>query len=266
MKYDLIITDYDGTLGNGDFVDEQTIKAIEEYKRRGGKFVVCSGRLYFSIKHTLQLNGLDGIVAACQGALIKDIKSEETYLFGGIDKKNCVEVVKTLERDKVKAVLCSERALYYTEYSNYVSFYEKYEGKAIKVKSLYDQIENGEDKIQKIIASLTRETMPYYLERYRNQNISGVEVNSGADTIVEFISADYSKGKAVEFLAKHFNIPLERVMTVGDSTNDITLIQGPWHGVAVGGAVDELKKVAKEVAPSFNDNPILYLLNKYCLQ
>ena len=52
---------------------------------------------------------------------------------------------------------------------------------------------------------------------------------------------------------------------MGDSTNDIELIKGEWHGVAVGDAREELKAVAKEITVPYSEQPIKYLLEKYCL-
>ena len=43
MKYDMLIADYDGTLGDFGGINSETIKAIKEYERRGGIFAVCSG-------------------------------------------------------------------------------------------------------------------------------------------------------------------------------------------------------------------------------
>ena len=83
--------------------------------------------------------------------------------------------------------------------------------------------------------------------------------------LLECINKEYTKGRAVKFLSEHFNVPLSEVITVGDSTNDIPLLDGAWHGVAVGDAKDELKKVAKEITVEFKDKPILHLLKKYCL-
>ena len=58
---------------------------------------------------------------------------------------------------------------------------------------------------------------------------------------------------------------MQEVIAVGDSTNDVSLISGEWHGVAVGNAKETLKKVAKEVTVPFSEQPIKYLLEKYCL-
>ena len=54
-------------------------------------------------------------------------------------------------------------------------------------------------------------------------------------------------------------------MAVGDSTNDIELLNGPWHGVAVGDGRKELLAVADEITVPYNENPVKVLLEKYCL-
>ena len=50
MKYDLFVSDYDGTFGVGENIDEKSVSAVKEFIARGGKFAICSGRPYSSIK------------------------------------------------------------------------------------------------------------------------------------------------------------------------------------------------------------------------
>ncbi len=62
---------------------------------------------------------------------------------------------------------------------------------------------------------------------------------------VGFIPANGTKGKAVRFLAEVLNIPTKRVMTIGDSVNDLDMLNGE-HGffpVAVANAEPEIKNV-----------------------
>ena len=73
------------------------------------------------------------------------------------------------------------------------------------------------------------------------------------------------EGNFLIHLAAIYGISLDKVMAVGDSTNDMALIDGEWHGVAVGNAVEELKKVAKEVTVPYEQMPIKHLIEKYCL-
>ena len=52
---------------------------------------------------------------------------------------------------------------------------------------------------------------------------------------------------------------------MGDSTNDIPLLDGEWHGVAVGDGMKDLKDFAKEITVNFDEQPVKFLLEKYCL-
>ena len=56
MKYKLFISDYDGTLGEApaNQIDVETLEAIAEFEKKGGVFVVCSGRETASIMPILK--------------------------------------------------------------------------------------------------------------------------------------------------------------------------------------------------------------------
>ena len=67
------------------------------------------------------------------------------------------------------------------------------------------------------------------------------------------------------FIAKRYGIPLKEVIAIGDSTNDLELVGGPWRGVAIGDGSEELKKVTDEVAVPYKSHPVKTILEKYCL-
>lgn len=275
MKYKLFISDYDGTLGGVPLntIDAETVSAIKEYEKKGGKFVICSGRMFSSIQAIAKSVGLDGIAVAFQGAVIRDIKSGEIILNGGLNAEQALMLLDELKKEKVLLLIYIGESMFYEldeeteKYQEYIQFYTKMlNTTAIRVESLKEEVLKSKEPITKIVGLCEPEKSEritrIYGHKYKDFNIM---INSGANTLVEGINADYSKGQAVKFLANYFNIPLDQVITVGDSTNDIPLVKGEWHGVAVGDAKEELKKVAKEVTVSFSEKPVLYLLKKYCL-
>ena len=111
------------------------------------------------------------------------------------------------------------------------------------------------------IFSFDKELTKKYSEIYKGQFL----FNSGADFLLEVINPKFSKGNSVRFLANYYGVPLDQVIAVGDSTNDIELLSGEWRGVAVGDAKDELKAVADEITVPFEEQPVKVLLEKYCL-
>ncbi len=266
MKYDLIISDYDGTLGgapNND-IPKDTLKAINDYIARGGKFAVCSGREYGSIRAICHEQGLKGLVACFQGAKIYDIESEECVLDGGMDCADALTALEAVEGYGLEPVVYAPDGFYIEKDTVYTAHYER----AVRVKG---KIANAKEIVKKlgkvcklgwlgapeIVSRLGKELNEKYLDK-------GIQFNIGVAFLLEAINPKCSKGQAVRFLADYYNIPLEKVMAVGDSTNDIDLITGEWHGVAVGDGREELKAVAKEVTVPFKQEPIKYLIEKYC--
>jgi Cof subfamily protein (haloacid dehalogenase superfamily) len=67
-----------------------------------------------------------------------------------------------------------------------------------------------------------------------------------ADTsFINITSAGVDKALAVRAVAAEYEIPLERVMMVGDGANDVTAMQAVGFAVAMGNAEAEVKAVAQ---------------------
>lgn len=268
MRYRLLISDYDGTLGMAPYndIDEETLDAIKKFTGNGGVFAVCSGRETSSITRILKAHDLDGVVASFQGARITEIKSGKTIFRGGLNAKTALEALAAVEGSGLTPIAYGESELYVQEKNPYVAYYEKAVNLVGKVTDIKEEvIRQGENvsKIcwlgdDKIVCEVAEELNGIYKGK-------GLKFNSGAKNLLEAINPEHGKGNAVRILAKYYNVPLEEVMTVGDSTNDVDLLVGPWHGVAVGDGKEELKKVADEITVPFKDKPIKVLIEKYCL-
>lgn len=268
MKYKLFLSDYDGTLGVAPHndIDSETLSAIKKYTEKGGIFAVCSGRETSSIMRILKAHGLDGVVASFQGARITEINSGKSIFKGGLDAKTAVEALDAVSASGLTPIAYGDSELFIQERNPYVVQYEnavKLDGKITDIKEeVLRQGANvskicwlGDDKIVNQVADKLN-------EKYEGK---GLKFNSGAACLLEAINPEHGKGNAVRFLSKYYNVPLEEILTVGDSTNDIDLVKGPWYGVAVGDGKEALKAVAKEVTVPFSEKPVKTLLEKYCL-
>ena len=268
MKYRLFISDYDGTLGvapNND-IDKDTLEAIREFQSKGGIFAVCSGRETSSITRICRESGLKGLIVSFQGARISDIESGEYIMEGGLDAKTAIALIKDLKQYPLTPLAYASETFFYDQKTPYIEVYEK----AIRLQGeetdVLKKIQSENIKTSKICwlgeDSLVNRVADEMNIKYKD---AGVKFNSGAKCLLEAISVNYTKGHAVRYLAKHYGVPLDQVITVGDSTNDIDLLVGEWHGVAVGDGREELKAVADEITVPFKDKPVKVLLNKYCL-
>ena len=268
MKYKLFISDYDGTLGVApqNNIDEQTLSAINEFTKKGGIFVVCSGRETSSIMRILKAHGIKGLVASFQGARITDIESGKVLFKGGLDKDTALKALEEVEGSGLTPIAYGESELFIQERTPYVKVYEdavKLDGKITDIRE--EVIRQGE-AVSKICwlgdNNVVNEVADKLNQKY---NGKGLSFNSGAPCLLEAINPEHAKSNAVRFIADYYNVPLSEVVAIGDSTNDIPLINGPWHGVAVGDGREELKAVADEVTVPFTEKPVKHILEKYCL-
>lgn len=268
MKFDLFISDYDGTLGVApqNDIDQETLSAINKYVDKGGIFVVCSGRETSSITRILKAHDIKGLVVSFQGARISDIQSGQTVLDGGLSVEKTLEVLSAVEKYRLTALCYGENDFFYDEKNPYIERYENAIRLVGRVADVKKEVSKNNKKVFKIVwlgdDELVNKVADELNAVYKGK---GVAFNSGAKFLLEAINPDYSKGNAVRYLANKYGIPLDRVITVGDSTNDIPLLKGEWHGVAVGDGREELKAVAKEITVPFDEKPVKTLLEKYCL-
>lgn len=268
MKYKLFISDYDGTLGCApqNNIDQETLNAINRFVEKGGVFVVCSGRETSSITRILRQHSLKGLVVSFQGARISDIESGKLIFSGGLSAEKAIEALTAVGDRGITPIAYGESELYIKERTPYVEHYEKAVGLTGIITDIEQEVKKQGKNVSKICwlgdNKIVNETADELNKIYKNK---GLKFNSGANNLLEVINPNFSKGVAVKFIADYYKIPLEQVIAVGDSTNDIDLLVGPWHGVAVGDGREELKAVADEITVSFAQKPVKTLLEKYCL-
>ena len=268
MKYKLFISDYDRTLGGApdNNIDAETMEAIERFIEKGGIFTVCSGRETSSITKILRKHNLTGPVVSFQGARITDIQSGESIFDGGLSLENALKALDAVAESGLTPIAYGKSELFVEEKNPYVLYYENAVGLCGEVVDIKEHLKNSKECIFKICWLGDDEVVNRTAERLNAKFEGlGIQFNSGSKNLLEAINPECGKGSAVRFLSKLYNIPFDKIITVGDSTNDIDLVKGEWHGVAVGDGREELKAVAKEITVPFKEKPIKTLLEKYCL-
>ena len=263
MKYKMIVADFDWTLGLApNFIAPSTVETIKEYQKMGGEFVICSGRKLESIEDICNMYDLKCDIVGYQGALIKD-KFKKELFSAGISKSVAKSIIESLINDNLTVLVYFDDKLNLSKKDSFTDLYEKW---TTSNGEVFTDVQN-KIKTSKIIRKVMCMCDPKYasevIERYSQKFNKGLTINSGAPGLVEFVSNKYTKGKAVNYLAKYYSIPISEVLTIGDSLNDYSLITAGGHGVAVGNACEELKKVANEITVPFEKNPVEKIIKKY---
>ena len=249
MKYDLILSDFDGTFRHRDTsIGEKTISAVREFTRRGGKFAICTGRMPSSIRPVLLSLGLEGEYVAYQGSLVAEIQSGKVLREGGFTRKQALRVAAVMEEAGLRIHAYDENTCFVNYRDEQLEIYERICAIRSKdVASVSETIAASSARFFKLIAMVKREERNEVRDYLRSR--LGEEeffVSCSASTLVEVTEKNDTKGAAVEFLSDYYNIPKERVLAFGDNQNDAPMLRAAGHGVAVGNADPSLKAVADE--------------------
>jgi len=76
---------------------------------------------------------------------------------------------------------------------------------------------------------------------------------------------DARKDKALTFICDYLGISPSEVIGIGDSYNDYEFLKVCGMKVAVQNAIDDIKKIADYVAPSYNDEGVADVIEKFIL-
>lgn len=275
MKYKMLVTDFDNTLLRTDHtILDKTWKAIKEFERRGGKFVICTGRMLSTILITVKPFDLHGEIIAFQGGVVADLDTGDVLLKKYVEQNDALSLLKDLEEAGYYIQIYSNGDYFVNRYTKRTQRY--YEANAhlmpiVVGENVSEYVQKNNLKLDKIVFGLDDDGLVTYDEvqpvmtAFDKKYGGRLVFNSSNTLLIEAVSAGATKGEAVEFVANRHGIAREEVICMGDALNDASMIEWAGLGVAVENATDDLKALADEITVSCDDDAVGYILNKYCL-
>ena len=100
------------------------------------------------------------------------------------------------------------------------------------------------------------------VERLEDVAVSAVWASSSS---MEITHPDATKGNGLRRLCSLLGIPMESVMALGDSGNDITMLQQAGLGVAMGNAPDFVKRAADVCTLRYDEDGAAIAIEQYAL-
>ncbi len=257
IDYKLIISDFDGTLADGESqVSEKNKKAIAEYIEAGGIFVISTGRLPQGIMPTVKKLGLRGLVCCCQGAVVLDIESGEAVFEERLSLRTTLAACRKME-DMGATVLAFDMWKYYANKDGeYLKLYEKNDGvcaTVIRDKRLSEFIEENKFRAYKLLVIVDSCDSERVVTELKAADIPDAVIVKSHNFLVEAVNDKHSKGSALRLLAERYGVPIEKTIGIGDNCNDIPMIEAAGLGVAVNNSAPQLKAAADYVCKGTNN-------------
>lgn len=275
MQYKMLVTDFDNTLLRTDHtILDKTWKAIKEFERRGGKFVICTGRMLSTILVTVKPFDLHGEIIAFQGGVVADLDTGDILLKKYVNPDDALSLLKDLEAAGYYIQIYSNGDYFVNRYTKRTQRYYEANAHLMPIvigENVSEYVQKNNLKLDKIVFGLDDDGLVTYDEvqpvmtAFDKKYGGRLVFNSSNTLLIEAVSTGCTKGEAVEFVANRHGIAREEVICMGDALNDASMIEWAGLGVAVENATDDLKALADEITVSCDDDAVGYILNKYCL-
>jgi len=271
LGYPLIVSDFDGTLSRTDeTIAEETLAAIEEYKNSGGHFALCTGRMLVSILPIARELGLSGLVACFQGSVVADIESGNLVVDGYIPNSGAAEVCRTLEEMHAHVHVYDTECYYSNSDNEYLAHYERIVGVKAIMKTdepLSVFIENSGIRVRKLLILVDPSERDRIMNVLQEKYGKDYYVTCSAAFLLEVTNRNYSKATALAKIAEYYGLSLQQTIAVGDSLNDLPMIEAAGLGIAVNNAENTLKEKANVTLDASNDEDAIgEIIRKYGFQ
>ena len=256
-----VFFDIDGTIWDDDMViPESTLEAVADLKANGHLAFICTGRARASVRSEKLLNmGFDGIIAACGNYIEMDGKViYENNLSADMVQK----VIRVLSECKMPVVLEGSTDYWIDdegfEDDPYVDYLFESLGEHAHIIRGYD----GEIRINKFSADVIDGTD---YERVKTEFADDFLILEHVENVVEFVPKGTSKATGIKWLCNHLDIPLDETYAIGDSVNDLEMLESVGHGIAMGNSMPPAKEIAEYVTSDISDDGVKNALKHYGL-
>lgn len=257
MTPELFLLDIDGTLINSQrHVTKRTYKVISQLLAKGFKLSLCTGRPFVTTpQEILALFPAENLHIFATGANIATSLGE-TLIAKRIDSKIVKQIAQTV--DQLEGAY----------------FFAQGKTKFVNQKSWVRSVKYGTDNLQlttddkKDWQATTIGVIDLnpkicnFIENLPEISFKKL-INYEGEEYYDITALGVNKAWGAKKLAEHLEINLANVIAIGDSSNDLEVIELVGKGIAMGNATDELKATAKETIDHVDSNGLAKYLEKF---
>ena len=272
MDIRLICMDLDGTALRNDHktVSPRLLSVLEAAHRQGIAIVPVTGRQYKLLPSFLQEHPVwERYVVLCNGAQIRELGSGMLLHALSVPKAALEMLLELAQRYDLPIEFSVDSTLYLTAHSLHLqqphpelTFHRDtiLASSGCIVDSLVPLCGVGVEKVN--LLCISQDIREAVLRDLETIPVSAVWAST---TSMEITHTDANKGSGVKKLCGLLDIPMEAVMALGDSGNDLTMLQSAGLGIAMGNAPDFVKAAADVVTETNENDGAATAIERYAL-
>jgi Cof subfamily protein (haloacid dehalogenase superfamily) len=274
-SYDALVLDLDGTLlGEDSAVHPRNREALQAAAERGVRVMIATGRSSISAHPILAELDLETPAIVFNGGGLYAAR-EKRMLEERVLSNRTLERALALgrERDWLTVLMCADRKLALAprdedevralasmtalELTTREELTAEFVMRVTFFSREHARSEDFFGEVERVIAE------PIYVTHFPlailpNHRTSGLQV-------VDIHPPCRGKGEALRVLEEIYGIPAQRVVAVGDATNDLPMLESAGLAVAMGDGMEEARAVAHRVIGGHDSTAIAELVDELFL-
>ncbi|MCF8011220.1 MAG: Cof-type HAD-IIB family hydrolase [Clostridiales bacterium] len=263
--YKLVALDLDDTLLNTNREISQATRQVLSTAMENGVYVtLATGRMFRSALPFAKDLGIHTPLITYQGALVKHPQNEEVLFHRPVSLDLAVDIVQRIKKYGYHINIYLDDFLYVAEDREEGRRYARLSRIPLEiVGDLEDFMFSSQVDPTKVLVvseeylldELAGELMPVYRDR--------LHITKSKPHFLEFSHPSGTKGCALHAVADYYGVAQSEVIAVGDSYNDLEMIEWADLGVVMGNAREEIRARADYVTYSNDEEGIEHVFKKF---
>ena len=276
----IIALDLDGTLLDSEKrLSEVNRAALERAAEKGVLIVPTTGRFFGMMPPAIRDLPFVRYAITINGAQVYDRETDTAIVRDEIPLDMALGVMEFLDRYDViydcyrqnwgwMTAALQDKAADYATNEHYLKMVREFRKPVPELKA-HLKATAGEGDVQKIMLFATNRERSTAIDCLRKltDEISArfpeIKVTASTWNNIELNIKTAHKGNALRRFAEHLGFTLENCMAFGDGMNDFTMVEAAGLGIAMENAEPEVKRVAKWIAPSNDENGVAVGIDKW---
>lgn len=229
------------------------------------RVAIITGRMFAAARpFALELE-LQGEIVGYQGAGIYDVQTGALLRETPLKRAVALRLAQRALADGMHVQLYHDDKFYVQAVNKWSDLYARLSGvQPVVVTSLLETFADWDST--KVVVVAEPEAAARYMDIVREVSAGGAYVTRSQAEFIEAIDPSVDKGMALRWIAERHGIALDASMAIGDSWNDLPLLETAAFAVAMGSAPPELMACADAVVGDVRGDGVAEAIEKYVLQ
>ncbi|WP_445506609.1 Cof-type HAD-IIB family hydrolase [Niallia sp. 03190] len=267
MAYKMIVLDMDDTLLQDDHtISEVTKKALMDAQELGVKVVLASGRPTFAMVQSaidLDLAKYGSFILSFNGAKITNCHTNEEMFSSTLPPETVHNLFEISKRENVWIHTYVGDSIVTEENNPFTEIESQLTG--LPITQVSNFVESIQEPVVKVLMVKEEEHLKKVESLLQDELQHKLSVMRSKPYFLEFTEKGVTKGTSLELLINKLGITRDEVIAIGDSYNDLAMIEFAGLGVAMGNAPEDIKKIADYTTDTNNNDGVAKVVEKFIL-